>query len=372
MIAIVAGTRPELIKIAPIYLELKKRGAPVQLWITGQHSSLADAPIQFFNLKVARQWNTLQSGQSSNVLLSKLMLPLDEAISEEQPKAVIVQGDTTSALAGALASFHREIPVAHVEAGLRTGDLAQPFPEEMNRRVIDSFARWHFPPTQISRENLIKEGLKNIEQPTGNTGVDALFLARERIKSQNYWPAHIPLYSKSHHIILSTGHRRENLGEPLLQVLRTMGRHVQANQNTVLYHVAHPNPEALKCAHQALDGLERVHLIPALSYPDFVCLLDQAAVVVTDSGGIQEEAPSFAVKVLITRNVTERPEVLQCGGKLVGNEPRVLLKELEDALHSPLKSRFSTAITPFGDGHASLRIVEKILSDLGMRYLNSV
>jgi len=254
-----------------------------------------------------------------------------------------------------------------VEAGLRTGDLSQPFPEEMNRKVIDAFAHWLFPPTELSRKNLLREGAVGIDPPTGNTGIDALFWARDKINRQGYWPDHIPhhgLYGSNSQVVLSTGHRRENLGEPLFQVLRTLAQVIEEDGNTVLYHVVHPNPLATQIASEALQGKKRVHLIPALDYPDFVCLLDQADIVVSDSGGVQEEAPSFAVKVLITRNVTERPEVLECGGELVGTDPSVIRERLKQALKNPRKKGNSNNVTPFGDGNASSRIASRILNDL--------
>jgi UDP-N-acetylglucosamine 2-epimerase (non-hydrolysing) len=368
MIVIVAGTRPELIKVAPLYLELKNRNAPVALWLTGQHESLADAPLEFFGLEPTRHWKTLEPGQSSNALLAKLLNHIDQAIVETSPTAVIVQGDTTSALAGAIAAFHRQVPVAHVEAGLRTGDLTQPFPEEMNRRVIDSFAHWLFPPTAKSREALIREGHKNVVEPTGNTGIDALFWARKKVRTENYWPRHLTPLKPDAQLVLSTGHRRENLGQPLFEILRALGEEVSRTPRAVLYHVAHPNPEATKNAIAALAGLERVHVIPALDYPDFVTLLDYASVIVTDSGGVQEEAPSFSVPVLITREVTERPEVLHCGGKLIGTNPQLLVEELRKVWSHQSKYEKVFQATPFGDGNASGRIIKRMFSDLGMNH----
>ena len=365
MIAIVAGTRPELIKVASIYQELNRVGYPVQLWLTGQHESLAEAPVEFFGLKAARSWKTLQSGQSSNMLLGKLLGLVDEAIVEELPQAIVVQGDTTSALAGALAGFHRRIPIAHVEAGLRTGDLSQPFPEEMNRRAIDSFAKWLFPPTEQSLQALIREGHTDVEAPTGNTGIDALFWTRKKLRNMSYWPKEIPMPEAGMKVILSTGHRRENLGAPLSRVLGALGQEVAKNPNWVLYHVAHPNPEATRNAVEALQGMERTHVVPPLSYPDFTCLLDIAHVVVSDSGGVQEEAPSFGAKILITREVTERPEVLSCGGELVGTRPEVVLGALRKILMDQ-RPKVQSQVTPFGDGRASERIIGKMLNDLGV------
>ncbi|MBI2711453.1 MAG: UDP-N-acetylglucosamine 2-epimerase (non-hydrolyzing) [Bdellovibrio sp.] len=363
MIAIVAGTRPELIKVASIYQELKRVQYPVQLWLTGQHESLAEAPLEFFGLQASKHWKTLQSGQSSNMLLGKLLDLVDDAIVEEAPSAIVVQGDTTSALAGALAGFHRRIPIAHVEAGLRTGDLTQPFPEEMNRKVIDAFADWLFPPTEGAKQALLREGLTKIENPTGNTGIDGLFWAREKLRNLSYWPTHIPKPKAGSAVILSTGHRRENLGTPLSRVLKALGDQVRENENWVLYHVAHPNPEATRNAQEALQGVPRAYVLPPLSYPDFTCMLDVANVVVSDSGGIQEEAPSFGVKILITREVTERPEVLSCGGELVGTHPENVVRALKKAL-SDSGTKLTSQITPFGDGRASTRIVARMLEDL--------
>jgi UDP-N-acetylglucosamine 2-epimerase len=364
MIAIIAGTRPELIKVAPLYLELMRRNYPVELWLTGQHESLAEAPVEFFGIQPSRQWKTLEQGQSSNQLLAKLLGHVDRAIQETEPKAVLVQGDTTSALAGAIAAFHRRVPVAHVEAGLRTGDLTQPFPEEMNRRVIDAFADWMFPPTNEARNALLREGHRTVLEPTGNTGIDALFWARNKLRSENYWPAHLPPHVPGTRIILSTGHRRENLGEPLFRVLRALAEEVSQLPDVVLYHVAHPNPEANRSAVNALQGFDRVYVVPALGYPDFVTLLDRASLVVTDSGGVQEEAPSFSIPILITREVTERPEVLGCGGRLVGTNPLRLVEEFRLALQPNKQKQEDSQITPFGDGKASQRIIQKMIDDI--------
>ncbi len=364
MIAIIAGTRPELIKVAPIYLELKQRNQPVELWLTGQHESLAQAPVEFFGICPAYQWKNLEPGQSSNRLLGKLLNHIDEAITLTKPRAVIVQGDTTSALAGAIAAFHKKIPVAHVEAGLRTGDLNQPFPEEMNRRAIDSFAYWLFPPTIRARQALLAEGHQNVPDFTGNTGIDALLWAREKIRKEGIWPESIPRLHPKSQLILSTGHRNENLGLPLFRVLRALAETVKKIPNSVLYHAAHPNPEATRNALEALQGFERVHVIPALGYPEFVALLDASSVVVTDSGGVQEEAPSFSLPVLITREVTERPEVLSCGGKLVGTDPNVISTELLKCLSLDRNKINKNNETPFGDGKASFRIIRKIMKDL--------
>ena len=364
MIVIVAGTRPELIKVAPLYLELKHARSPVELWLTGQHESLAEAPIQFFGIQVARQWKTLEPGQSSNVLLAKLLMHMDEALKQTKPRAVIVQGDTTSALAGALAAFHRKIPIAHVEAGLRTGDLKQPFPEEMNRRAIDSFADWLFPPTEIAEKALYSEGHTRVERPTGNTGIDALFWAQEKVLREGSWPQDLPRPPVGTRIILSTGHRHENLGAPLFR--RALGEEVDRTPGVQLYHSAHPNPEATRIAVDALHGFKNVKVIPPLGYPEFVSLLNSAAVVVSDSGGIQEEAPSIRMPILITREVTERPEVLSCGGVLVGSNPELIQQELRRILahKSPLDR--SPQVTPFGDGRASQRIIRKIFQDLNI------
>ncbi|MEO5970821.1 MAG: UDP-N-acetylglucosamine 2-epimerase (non-hydrolyzing) [Bdellovibrionia bacterium] len=362
-IVVIAGTRPEVIKLATIYHSLQKQKVPVEFWMTGQHASLAKGPAEFFGLNSAVNWKVLKSGQSSNELLSKLIIKIDQEIVKKNPSAIIVQGDTTSALAGALAAFHRKIPIAHVEAGLRSGDLTSPFPEEMNRRVIDTIATWRFPPTALSRRLLIKEGHLNISEPTGNTGIDALYWARNKIRKTRHWPTHIQKLPDGMRLILSTGHRRENLGDPLKRILSALGEEVQNRPDTLLMHITHPNPVANQNAQHSLGHLQRVQTHSALNYPDFVALLDRASVVVSDSGGIQEEAPSFGLPVLITREVTERPEVLKCNGILVGTDPKRLKTALKNALLLK-KSDKDFHKTPFGDGFASQRIVERILNDI--------
>jgi UDP-N-acetylglucosamine 2-epimerase (non-hydrolysing) len=362
-IIVIAGTRPEVIKLATVYHALKEQKIPVEFWMTGQHATLAQGPADFFGLESAVDWKVLKTGQSSNELLSKLILKIDQEIVKKAPAAIIVQGDTTSALAGALAAFHRKIPIAHVEAGLRSGDLNSPFPEEMNRRVIDAIATWRFPPTALSRRLLMKEGHVNVSQPTGNTGIDALYWARNKIRKTKHWPTHIQKPNKGVRLILSTGHRRENLGEPLMRILSALGEEVQSRPDTLLMHITHPNPEANQNAQDSLGHLKRVQTHSALNYPDFVALLDRASVVVSDSGGIQEEAPSFGLPVLITREETERPEVLKCNGILVGTDPKRLKAALKNALLLT-RSEKEFLKTPFGDGFASKRIVDNILFDL--------
>ncbi len=367
-IVVIAGTRPEVIKLAPVFRELQERKIQSEFWMTGQHLELANEPAHFFEIHSAKKWRVLKSGQSSNQLFSKLMSKLDLELKKKEPSAVIVQGDTTTALAGALAAFHRNIPIAHVEAGLRSGDLGSPFPEEMNRRVIDTIADWRFPPTRLSYEELQKEGYPNIHEPTGNTGIDALYWARKKVRSLKYWPTQVPKLPAGSRLILSTGHRRENLGEPLSRILRTLALEIQKRKDLILFHVVHPNPVALESAKQALSGSERVHLLSPLNYPGFVTLLDQASAVVSDSGGIQEEAPSFGVPAIITRENTERPEVLTCGGTLVGTDPEKLREALNKALlNDPTHrdpSQTEIIHTPFGDGRASQRILNRIIEDL--------
>lgn len=366
---IVAGTRPEVIKLAPVFKAFDEKGLSVQFWMTGQHLELAMEPAEFFELKIAQKWNVLKKGQSSNELLAKLVLHLDRQLEFDRPDVVIVQGDTTTALAGALAAFHRGIPVAHVEAGLRSGNLRAPFPEEMNRRAIDSFAEIRFPPTQLSYDALkAEEGHHplvsgHISAPTGNTGIDALYWARDKVRRSGYWPEGVPEIPKGMKLVLSTGHRRESLGQPLITVLRALGQEIHNHPDTMLIHVGHPNPAAAENARQALAGFDRVHQISALNYPGFVTLLDRASLIVSDSGGVQEEAPSFGVPLLITREVTERPEVLACGGILIGTDPQKLSAEFNRAIGQP-KWNGNLKRTPFGDGRASLRIREGILNYL--------
>lgn len=365
-LVIIAGTRPEVIKLAPVFHAFEKRNVPVEFWMTGQHSTLAEGPADFFGLKSVVKWDVLKAGQSSNELLAKLLGKLDAELLSKKPAAVVVQGDTTTALAGAIAAFHRRIPIAHVEAGLRSGDLNAPFPEEMNRRVIDVMSDWRFPPTELSRSALVNEGYGRISKATGNTGIDALHWARQKIRESGYWPSSVAEIPKGVKLILSTGHRRENLGEPLRRILGALADEVQSRPDTILVHVAHPNPQARDNAQEALEKMERVFTLSALNYPDFVALLDRASVVVSDSGGIQEEAPSFGLPVLITREVTERPEVLDYNGTLVGTDPQRLRIALKHALEL-IRPEESMVKTPFGDGMASHRIVEEILFDLSLK-----
>jgi UDP-N-acetylglucosamine 2-epimerase (non-hydrolysing) len=362
-IVLVAGTRPEVIKLAPVWRALRGRGVRAELWLTGQHGRLARGPAEFFGLPVARSWSAPKPGQGSNELLARLLERLDGALARARPAAVVVQGDTTSALAGALAAFHRGIPVAHVEAGLRSGDLAAPFPEEMNRRAIDAFARWLFPPTAGARRALLAEGHRDVPAPTGNTGIDALLWARARVRDEDHWPRGMPRLREGVRLVLSTGHRRESLGSALEGALHAAGREVERAGDAVLIHAAHPNPSATRDARRALARFERSYVVPALAYPDFVALLDRACAVVTDSGGIQEEAPSFGIPVVITREVTERPEVLRHGGVLAGTDPARVAR----AVRAALGARPRRGASPFGDGRAAERIAARLRADLRRR-----
>jgi UDP-N-acetylglucosamine 2-epimerase (non-hydrolysing) len=362
-IVLVAGTRPEVIKLAAVFRAFEQVGAPVELWLTEQHRHLADEQVRFFDLPVSRRLDCQRQDQGPSALLARLLQNLDAAMVETRPAAVVVQGDTTSALAGALAAFHLRVPVAHIEAGLRSGTLEEPFPEEMNRRAIDSMATWHFPPTPAAARALEAEGHDDVPLPTGNTGIDALHWAVQRTRSLDYWPSVLTKPDPNVRLVLSTGHRRESLGSAQRQVLHALGSFVEARSDLQLVHITHPNPQATADATASLGGRRGVTVIDPVDYPSLVALLDRASLIVTDSGGLQEEAPSFGIPILVTRNVTERAEVLECGGVLVGTNPALLTERLRSAFaeqQRPIK-RHQLLATPFGDGHASERIAAHVI-----------
>ena len=364
-IVIIGGTRPEVIKLAAIYHESCKLFSQTKFWWSGQHVSLAQGALDFFEITPDRTLKVFKKGQNSNLLTAKLLKSLDQGMEDDKPDVVIVQGDTTTALAGALAAFHRRIPVAHVEAGLRSGDLSAPFPEEMNRRVIDRFAKWCFPPTKIAKEALKQEGCRQLPAITGNTGIDALHWAVAKVRKENYWPKGIRRVPADGKLIISTSHRRENLGTSMTEMLQALADEVSEHADTYLIHAMHPNPEATKAAKIAFSNHRRIQLVKALDYPDFISLLDKASVVVSDSGGIQEESPSFRLPILITRELTERPEVLACGGQLIGQNPKKIKKYLKEALKKPPRKALGRLkATPFGDGKAARRIMATIAKNI--------
>lgn len=352
------GTRPEIIKLAPVIQEIKKYPKDFEpiLVATAQHRGLLDQMLKLFAIEPDIDLNLMEPNQSLDRLTSRVMLRASQVLRETQPAMVIVQGDTTTAMVVALAAFYLKIPVAHVEAGLRTNDRYQPFPEEINRRLISGLASLHFAPTRQAVFNLRKEGIpKKDIILTGNTVVDALLQMRPVIETT---PLSLKI-SPQNKLILVTAHRRENFGDPLQNICQALRELVKVFPNIDIVYPVHPNPNVQKTIYSLLADIPRIHLLRPLPYVKLLALLNRAYLILTDSGGIQEEAPSFHKPVLVLREVTERPEGIKAGvARLVGTNAQRIVAEVSRLIRSPKAyERMTKAANPYGDGRASWRIV---------------
>jgi UDP-N-acetylglucosamine 2-epimerase (non-hydrolysing) len=331
----------------------------VRVLATGQHRSLLDSAFADFGIRPDYDLDVMRPNQGLSALAGRLLEGIDAVLDAERPAAVVVQGDTTSVLAGALAAFHRKIPVAHVEAGLRTGSSDSPFPEEMNRVIVARLARWHFAPTRAAMNNLLREGIPegNVEV-TGNTGIDALRLVVEELRSK---PADAHVQS-----VLVTAHRRENFGAPLLRICAAV-RQLAARHSQIRFQIpVHPNPSVRETIHRELEGTSRVELLDAMPYREFSRALAECTLVLTDSGGVQEEAPFLGKPVLVLREETERQEAVEAGvARLVGSSTERICSEVDRLLtDSSHYAAMSRGVSPFGDGRASERIARRLREDL--------
>lgn len=361
--ALVIGTRPEAIKMAPVYQALAESDDFTPLLCnTAQHRELLDPILETFALVADADLALMRPNQSLAEFCGRALPALDRWFAEAKPDLVLVQGDTTTVLCAAMAAFYRGVPVGHVEAGLRTGDLRAPFPEEMNRVLATRLASWHFAPTETARANLLREGVP-AERIflTGNPVIDALLQARDRIRREppgRELPATL-LDPSAGPVVLITGHRRENFGAGFQGICRAIARLAQTFADHRFVYPVHLNPNVQGPVHAHLGGLRNVYLLPPLDYLPFVALLDRAHLLLTDSGGVQEEAPSLGKPVLVMRETTERPEAVAAGTvKLVGTRPDVIVREAERLLSDPQAyAAMARVENPYGDGHAAERIV---------------
>lgn len=354
------GTRPEVIKLAPVIAALEEGpdGFETVNVSSGQHDELARPFIDLFGIRVDHDLAAMAPAQTPSALLARILADLDPVLGRERPDLVLVQGDTGTTLAGALAAFNRRIPVGHVEAGLRSGDLESPFPEEMNRRLVTGLATLHFAATVGARNNLLREGVAADRiVVTGNPVVDAVLAVRDSAVPS---PATQKLLAatRGRRRLVVTTHRRESFGQPMLESLRALRRFVDWHEDVALIFPVHPNPRVVDAARSVLGTQARAHLVPPLRYPDFIHLLSRAWLIVSDSGGVQEEAPSLGRPLLVLRERTERPEVLETGlARLVRGGARELAAQLEEASASgSWLERVAEVENPFGHGDAGRRI----------------
>ncbi len=361
------GTRPEAIKMAPLVKALQAEpGIDAIVCATGQHRQMLAQVLDLFDIRADRNLDVMVPDQTLNGLSSRLFAEIDQLLADTRPDRVLVHGDTTTAMVAALAAFHRRIPVGHVEAGLRTHDLNQPWPEEMNRRTIDVVSDLMFAPTEQSRRNLEAENLQGRVLVTGNTVIDALQMTVARIDGdaalRRRLDGELPALDPARKLLLVTGHRRENFGEGFRQICRALAKLAQRDDLQIVYPV-HLNPNVRGPVMQELSGLRHLHLIEPLDYFQFVRLMQQAHVILTDSGGVQEEAPALGKPVLVMRDVTERPEAVAAGTvKLVGTDMgRIVDTVATLQSEQALWKSFARKHNPYGDGHACQRIVDAIL-----------
>lgn len=361
-IMLVFGTRPEAIKMCPLVNELKSRSDEFDtvVCVTGQHREMLEQVLSVFQVEPDHDLHVMRPGQTLFDVTCDVLLGLRPVLEAERPDAVLVHGDTTTTFAAALACFYLRIPVGHVEAGLRTHDLYSPWPEEFNRQAVDVVSHWWFAPTEAARENLLAEGKPaGRVWVTGNTGIDAL---RTTVRPGYASPVLDPVleWAEGSRLILVTAHRRENLGEPMHHMFRAIRRVMGEHPDTKAVYPIHMNPLVRKAAHEELDGFDRLRIVEPMGVVDFHNLMAASHLILTDSGGIQEEAPGLGKPVLVMRDTTERPEGVAAGTlRLVGTDEDVIYREFSRLLSDPAEyAAMSRASNPYGDGHASERIAD--------------
>ncbi len=369
-ISVIFGTRPEAIKLAPVILALKAdRTFDCQVCVTAQHRQMLDQVMDIFSIKADCDLDLMKPDQTLAGLTARAVEGLDRYLAMEKPDAVLVQGDTTTVFCGALAAFYQRIPVGHVEAGLRTGNLYSPWPEEANRVLTSRLARWHFAPTAVSRQNLLAE---NVPQETiyvtGNTVIDALFLAQERLRDADLSIEGLPEFLQPRtppgqpRMVLITGHRRENFGAGFESICQAIAELARCYPQVHFVYPVHLNPRVREPVERLLGRLEsaNVHLVEPLDYLPFIGLMSRADIVLTDSGGVQEEAPSLGKPVLVMRDTTERPEAVEAGTvRLVGTALEKIVHGVSELLDSEASYKaMARAINPYGDGKSAQRIVD--------------
>lgn len=379
-IMLVFGTRPEAIKMAPLVKEFQKHPDTFQtiVCVTGQHREMLDQVLNIFDIRPDFDLNIMKQGQDLYDVTARVLTGMRDVLREAQPDVVLVHGDTTTSTAAALAAFYQQIPVGHVEAGLRTHNILSPWPEEMNRQITGRIASYHFAPTALSRQNLLQENVDDANiTVTGNTVIDALYWVVDRIKNDRSLDAELEevlrragydvnRLADGRPLVLITGHRRENFGDGFINMCTAIKQLTECYPNVDFVYPMHLNPNVRRPIHEVfgddLSNLGNMHFIEPLEYLSFVYLMEKSTIVLTDSGGIQEEAPGLGKPVLVMRDTTERPEALEAGTvKLVGTDREKIFNEVSTLLDDAAAyTRMSQAVNPYGDGLACSRIVERL------------
>ncbi|MCL2844326.1 MAG: UDP-N-acetylglucosamine 2-epimerase (non-hydrolyzing) [Chitinivibrionia bacterium] len=374
-ILFVFGTRPEAVKMAPIILELKKRkNVELKICVSGQHRELLDSVLDVFDIKPDFDLNIMKHGQDLSDISSRVMLGLRDVFKEFAADIVAVHGDTTTAFVSALAAYYQKIKVAHIEAGLRTNDIYSPFPEEGNRKMIDAVSSFLFAPTERSKASLLAENIdKDKIFVVGNSVVDALLEMRKRINSsenlQDYIVENIEKkgypFDNERKIVLITTHRRENIGDNLVEIYNAIKILAETHQNTDFLITLHPNPVLIKTIEPIIGGTANIRIMRDVDYYSFMYLMEKSYIIMTDSGGIQEEAPSFGVPVFILRSATERPEGVESGvAKILGADKNFIVSQVSAVLcDENLRNSMTCEKSPYGDGNTSVRIADILTTD---------
>ena len=372
-VLLVFGTRPEAIKMAPLVKEFQKDiiNFNTKVCVTAQHREMLDQVLDLFDIVPDFDLNLMKSGQDLYDITSNVLLGMKDVLSDFKPDVVLVHGDTTTTSASALSAFYQQIKIGHVEAGLRTGDLLSPWPEEANRQITGVLANYHFAPTTTSRDNLLRENKdKNSVVVTGNTVIDALFLAINKIKDNKDLENQIIdqvsnlnyQITDDKKIILVTGHRRENHGQGFINICEALKTVALDNPDIDIVYPVHLNPNVQKPVKEILSDIPNIYLIEPLQYEQFIYMMNKSYFIITDSGGVQEEAPSLGKPVLVMRDTTERPEALEAGTvKLVGTDTKLIIKEAQKLLDDKMEyEKMSKSHNPYGDGKACEKIVKFI------------
>jgi UDP-N-acetylglucosamine 2-epimerase (non-hydrolysing) len=362
----VFGTRPEAIKMAPVIRELRKHSQTFnsRICITAQHRQMLDQVLDLFEIKPEYDLNIMGQGQSLTDITCKVLQGMEPVLREFRPDIILVHGDTTTTFAASLAAYYEKIAVGHVEAGLRTGNIYSPWPEEMNRHLTSAITRYHFAPTENARQNLLKEGVDNKSiMVTGNTVIDALLSVVEKLKSNTELRQDVAKYfdflNPEKRLVLVTGHRRESFGEGFESICNALKYIAESRDDVEIIYPVHLNPQVREPVQRILAGVKGIHLIDPQEYLPFVYLMNRSYFIITDSGGVQEEAPSLGKPVLVMRDTTERPEAVDAGTvKLVGTDAQRIIAEVFKLLsESAAYELMSRAHNPYGDGKAAIRIV---------------